>query len=66
MGPKFPEVEVPLTGEDGNAYFILGRVTKAMKKAGIAKADIDAYKEEATKGDYDHLLQTTMATVTTT
>jgi hypothetical protein len=65
MGPKFPEVEVQLTGEDGNAFFILARVSKAMKDAGVDKADIAAYKDEAIKGDYDHLLQTTMATVTT-
>ena len=28
---KHPEVNVRLVGEDGNAYVILGRVTKAMR-----------------------------------
>ncbi len=28
--PKFPNIEVQLSGEDGNAFSIMGRVTKAM------------------------------------
>lgn len=64
MAVKFPEVEVELIGQDGNAFFIMGRVAKAMQRAGIAKEDIDAYREEATSGDYDNLLRVTMQTVT--
>ena len=33
-GPKFPDVNVPLAGEDGNAFAILGRVRKALRRAG--------------------------------
>jgi len=58
--PKYPDVEVQLVGEDGNAFSIMGRVTKALRKAGVAQNEIDAYREEATSGDYDNLLQTTM------
>lgn len=65
MGPKYPEVEVQLSEEDGNALFIMGRVSKAMRRAGLDKSAIDAYHAEAMSGDYDHLLQVTMATVTT-
>jgi len=61
--PKFPEVEVELTGEDGNAFAILGRVSKALKRAGVEKSDIDEFMAEAMNGDYEHLLQTVMATV---
>lgn len=64
MDVKFPHVEVQLTGEDGNAFFIMGRVSRAMRKAGISQEDIDLYHEEATAGDYDNLLQVTMRTVT--
>jgi hypothetical protein len=60
---KFPEVSVKLVGEDGNAFAILGRVQKAMRRAGVEKSDIDAYLKEATSGDYNHLLVTTMNTV---
>lgn len=57
---KYPEIEVQLVGEDGNAFAIMGRVTKAMRRAGLPKAEIDLFHEECTSGDYPHLLQTCM------
>jgi hypothetical protein len=57
---KYPEVEVQLSGEDGNAFAIMGRVMGALKKAGVPKEEIDAYYKESTAGDYNHLLQTAM------
>jgi hypothetical protein len=66
MEVKYPEVKtVKLVGEDGNAFSILARVMKAMKVAGLSKEVIDAYYTEATSGDYDHLLQTTLKWVKT-
>ena len=53
----FPEVLVQLSGEDGNAFYILGTVSKALKHAGY-KAEAETFIAEATSGDYDHLLQT--------
>ena len=61
--PRYPEVQVQLSGQDGNAFAILGRTTAALRAAGVAQEEIDAYFAEATSGDYDHLLQTTMAWV---
>jgi hypothetical protein len=61
--PRYPEVQVQLSGQDGNAFAILGRTTAALRAAGVAQQEIDAYFGEATSGDYDHLLQTTMAWV---
>jgi hypothetical protein len=63
MDPKFPHVEVELVGQDGNAFAILGATSKAMRQANVDKADIDEMMEEAMGGDYNHLLQTVMATV---
>jgi hypothetical protein len=63
MEPKFPHVEVELVGQDGNAFAILGAASKAMRQANVDKADIDEMMEEAMGGDYNHLLQTVMATV---
>lgn len=57
---KYPNVEVELVGQDGNAFAILGAARKAAKRAGVSKEEIDAYLEEAMSGDYNHLLQTTM------
>jgi len=63
MEPKFPHVEVELVGQDGNAFAVLGAASKAMRQADIDKADIDEMMDEAMSGDYNHLLQTVMATV---
>jgi hypothetical protein len=62
-GPKYPQVKVTLVGEDGNAFSILGRVSKAMRRAGISQEEIQAFMTEAMSGDYDHLLQTVIKTV---
>lgn len=51
---------VQLSGRNGNAHAILGRVRTALLDAGYSKADIDLYTAEATSDDYDHLLQVTM------
>ena len=58
MNPRYPEITVELVGQDGNAYAILGRCRQAMREAGLAKLEIDAFWSEATSGDYDQLLQT--------
>lgn len=57
---KHPEVSIALVGEDGNAFSILGRVNREMRRAGIADK-YEEFRKEATAGDYNHLLQTVMA-----
>jgi hypothetical protein len=63
MDTKYPEVEVQLTGEDGNALAIIGQVSRALKQAGVPREERELFVEEATSGDYDHVLQTCMAWV---
>ena len=60
METKYPEIKVKLTGEDGNAFSILGRVTKALRNASVSKEEREMFHAEATSGDYDHLLATAM------
>ena len=62
--PKYPEIEVQLIGEDGNAFAILAKVKRAMRLGGVCKCQIEDFREEATSGDYDHLLRTCMKWVT--
>lgn len=57
---KYPQASVRLVGEDGNAFSILGRVSRALREAGVPKDERDKFQAEATSGDYDHLLQTVM------
>ena len=33
---KYPEVEVELVGQDGNAFVIMGAVSKALKRADVS------------------------------
>lgn len=57
--PRY-DVEVELEGRDGNAALILGRVRKALQRAGAPEGEVKAFTAEATSGNYDHLLQTVM------
>jgi len=66
MIPKYPEITVQLTGEDGNAYNILGTVSRALRQAGVSQAERDAFMQEATAGSYNHLLQVVMQWVEVT
>ena len=59
-GPRYPSIQVQLTGRDGNVFAILGRVTEAMKRAGVPRAEMETFLAEARSGDYDHALQTCM------
>ena len=53
-------IEVQLVGQDGNAFAIMGAVTKALRQNGYTPDDIDEYKKAAMSGDYDNLLRVTM------
>lgn len=61
--PKFPDVSVALVGEDGNAFAIIGRVSRALRGAGADRDAIAEFRREAMSGDYDHLLRTCMTGV---
>ena len=61
---KYPEIEVDLVGQDGNAFVVLGTVSRAMRRAGVSSEEINSFYDEATSGDYDHLLSTCMEWVT--
>lgn len=57
---RFPNVFVQLSGEDGNAFAVLGKTRRALREGGATEAELDAFMEEAQSGDYDHLLRTVM------
>ena len=56
-------IKVKLIGEDGNAFYILGKVRQALRRGGKDKEFIDAFTAKATSGDYYHLLATVMEVV---
>ena len=53
------DVTVKLIGEDGNAFAIMGKVIRELKKAGHGDL-VEEYQEKAMSGDYDNLLCVTM------
>lgn len=55
--PKY-DIDVQLTGEEGNAFVIISNVRKEMTKAGLTKEQVKEFLDEAMSGDYDHLLRT--------
>jgi hypothetical protein len=54
--PKY-NVEVQLSGHDGNAFAIMGAVRQALKSAGASQEDLSQYSQESMSGDYDNLLR---------
>ena len=57
--PKY-NIDVQLTGNDGNAFAIMGAVSTALKRAGASKEEVKQYQSESMAGDYNQLLQTAM------
>ncbi len=55
MTPKYPHVQVQLTGEDGSAPAIIARCRQAAMRAGIPKAERDKFMRTAYSGDYQNV-----------
>lgn len=64
QAPQYPDVEVQLTGEDGNAFAIIGRVSQALKRAGHSNAGNEFANSAMECESYDELLQLAINTVT--
>lgn len=54
---KYPNVDVQLSGEDGNAFFIIGKTRRALRKAGVPDEEVEQFTEEAESSDYENLLR---------
>jgi len=59
-GPKYPDIDVSLVGQDGNAFMIMGLVGNALRAAHVSQDEINDFYDEARRGDYNHLLRTVM------
>jgi len=57
---KYPNIKVKLSGQNGNAFVLLGAVDRALRKGGVHQTERHEFLEEAKSGDYDHLVQTCM------
>ena len=52
--------EVNLIDQDGNAFAILARCQSAARRAAWDERYLEEFLDEATAGDYNHLLKTVM------
>lgn len=57
--PKY-NVAVQLSGNDGNAFAVMGAVKSALKKAGASSDELSTYVSDSMSGDYDNLLRVAM------
>jgi hypothetical protein len=57
--PKY-NVKVQLSGNDGNAFSVMGTVKQALKKAGASSEELSQYVSDSMSGDYDNLLRVAM------
>ena len=57
---SYKKPTVKLVGGDGNAFAIIGKTRRALRKAGASPDVIAKYAKEAMGGDYGNVLVTTM------
>tara|TARA_R100000152_G_C6741663_1_gene165457 strand:+ start:80 stop:283 length:204 start_codon:yes stop_codon:yes gene_type:complete len=62
-GITYPDITVELTGTDGNAFSVIGKVQKAIRRAEGVDAARRFSEEAMQSGSYDELLQFCMSTV---
>jgi hypothetical protein len=60
---KTPKPTVQLNGEDGNVFGIIGRVSKALKRAGMPEEAIEFTTKAFACHSYDDVLQLCFAYV---
>ncbi|MFG3157250.1 hypothetical protein ACGF7W_35030 [Streptomyces sp. NPDC048219] len=63
QGPAHPDVTVQLSGEDSNAYNIVGQVCRALRRAGHPEAASEFAATAFRSTSHDELLQLAMCTV---
>jgi hypothetical protein len=51
------DVDVQLSGNDGNAFAVMAAVRSALKNAGASAEELSQYSQESMSGDYDNLLR---------
>jgi hypothetical protein len=51
------DVDVQLSGNDGNAFAVMAAVRNALKNAGASAEELSQYSQESMSGDYDNLLR---------
>lgn len=57
VGPKYPDVLVPLIGQHGDVFAAIGRVRQALRHHGVPEDEIKQFVDEVTAAkSYDDAL----------
>lgn len=60
---KFPDVDVRLTGTDGNVFSVIGNVSRALRRAGHPETATEFSTAAMSCESYDAVLRLAMQTV---
>ena len=64
MEVRYPNIEVELVGGDGNAFAIIGSVSKALRRAKVPFDEVKEFQTQCMMSEsYDALLRFVMQTV---
>jgi hypothetical protein len=56
--PKYPDVRVKITGQDGNVFNLIGLCSRAARKAGVPGDEVEAFQAEVMQaGSYNAALR---------
>lgn len=61
--PRYSDITVELSGNDGNAFAIMAAVRKALRRAGVSSEEVAEYIKQSQSGDYNNLLAVAMSWV---
>ena len=61
--PKYDDVTVKLVGQDGNVFVIIGKVSRALRRAGHRDGMLDYTNAAQECESYEAVLRLTMDTV---
>jgi len=59
-GAEVRKPKVKLIGKDANAYSVVSRVARALRKAKVPSTVIEEYKKRSKTGNYDNLISVAM------
>lgn len=54
----YPNITVQMVGEDGNTGAIMGRISRALRRARVPENVVTEFRNEMLSGDYNNVLAT--------
>ena len=54
--PRYPNITVELSNNDGNAFAIMATIRKALRRVGVPSDEVAEYIKQSQSGDYNNLL----------